>query len=83
MSQARVLVTTPIGVEGISAIDNESIVIRNNPEDFAQALINLHANPNLVKEISQNAFTFVQDHFENKKLVNDFVNFLNVHGIGN
>jgi len=81
MAQARVIVTTTIGVEGIAAVDNESIVIRDNPDDFAQALNNLHSNPLLIKEISQNAFTFVQNHFENKKLVGDFINFLNDHGI--
>lgn len=83
MAQARVIVTTSIGVEGIDAIDNESIVIRDNPDEFAQALINLHANPPLIKEISQNAFTFVQNHFENKKLIGDFIQFLNDHASNN
>jgi len=79
MAQARVIVTTSIGVEGINATDNESIIIRDNPDDFASALINLHANPHLINEISQNAFTFVQNHFDNKKMIGDFIQFLNNH----
>ncbi|MCK5821721.1 MAG: glycosyltransferase family 4 protein [Bacteroidales bacterium] len=80
MAQARVIVTTSIGVEGINAIDGESIIIRDNPTQFSEALINLHENPTLIKEISQNAFTFVRNHFENKKLIENLIQFLNDHG---
>lgn len=76
MAQGRVIVTTPIGVEGIAANDNMEILIREDPESFAEALIKLHSNPHQMEAISQNAFTFVQQNFENRKLIGDFVHFI-------
>ena len=79
MAKGRVIVTTPIGIEGIEAINNKSVAIRESAESFASVLLELNANSALVKEISQNAFTFVKSHFDNVKLVKDFLSFLNEH----
>ena len=76
MSQARIIVTTPIGVEGINAVNDEALIIRDKPEDFAQAIIDLVNKPELVDKISQNAFTFVEENFENTNLVKGFIRFI-------
>mgnify|MGYP003971561017 FL=1 len=77
MTQGRVIVTTPIGIEGIEAINDKDVAICNTKESFASALIELEANPQGMKEMSQNAYTFVKEHYDNKKLLGDFISFLN------
>ena len=79
MAKGRIIVTTPIGIEGIEAVNNETVMIRETAESFASALTDLHANPDKMKEMSKNAYTFVKTHFDNKKLVEDFLVFINDH----
>ena len=73
MALGRIIVTTPIGAEGIPAKDQTALIIRNEPKSFAQALIDLWENKKLMKEMSQNAYTFVQTNFENKTLLETFI----------
>jgi len=73
MALGRIIVTTPIGAEGIPAKDQTDLIIRNEPKSFAQALIDLWENKKLMKEMSQNAYTFVQTNFENKTLLETFI----------
>lgn len=81
MSHARIIVTSSIGVEGIPAKNDSDLIIREKPEDFAAAIVDLINNPDQLSKISQNAFTFVEDHFENTKLVGNFLRFLKEHDI--
>ena len=75
MALGRVILTTPIGVEGISAKHRDHILIEDSAPTFAATLLEVMENPELLRQISQNAFTFVGEHYENTKLVGDFIRF--------
>jgi glycosyltransferase involved in cell wall biosynthesis len=79
MARARIIVTTPIGVEGIAALNNRDLIIRSNPDDFSEAIVELVSNKSKLDEISKNAFNFVADNFENTKIVERFIRFIKEH----
>lgn len=76
MALGRVIITTPIGVEGIGARHQTEIIIEDHAPGFSNALINLIEKPEQLQQLSENAFNFVRDQFENSKLVKDFIRFI-------
>lgn len=57
------VVTTPVGAEGYGAVDRESILIGNEPEDIAQKAIELMKNATLYTKIAENARKLVDTKF--------------------
>ena len=57
------VVTTPVGAEGYGAVDRESILIGNEPEDIANKAIELMKNATLYKKIAENARKLVDTKF--------------------
>lgn len=80
MTYGRVIVTTPIGVEGIAAQHRKHILIEDDAVHFASTLLELMQNNALLQDISRNALTFVQEHFDNTKLVAGFLDFIQNEG---
>ncbi len=47
LAMKKIVVSTTIGCEGIDVIDNESVLIADNPKDFAEKSIRMLKNPEL------------------------------------
>ena len=46
-AMGKAVVSTPIGCEGLDAIDGHNIIIRDTPEAFAQAVVEVLSDPDL------------------------------------
>jgi len=72
------VVTTSIGIKGTEARDGVEVVIRDNPEEIAEAAIELLNNKNIYKKIAANAQKMVSEKYDwdpiAKKLSNIYEN---------
>lgn len=75
MAMGKVIVSTSIGAEGIPVTHNENIIIADTPEEFAKAIKNLSSNQELKTRIGNNARKFIEDNFENTKLISELLKF--------
>jgi len=75
MAMGKVIVSTSIGAEGIPVTHNENIIIADTPEEFANAIKNLSSNQELKNRIGNNARKFIEDNFENTKLISNLLAF--------
>lgn len=63
MALGRPVVTTPLGAEGIDAVDGEHLLVGNDAEDFATAVINLLSNAESASRIGHAARKLIQKHY--------------------
>ena len=66
MSYGLPVVTTPIGAEGIELIDGESVLIANNPEEFAEKVTLLYNDEELWNRLSENSIRNIEENFSYK-----------------
>ena len=59
------IVTTPEGAEGLPLIDGKHALIRSDPKQFAEAVLRLHASPELAEALSSAALALVRERFDN------------------
>jgi glycosyltransferase involved in cell wall biosynthesis len=64
MAMGKAIVTTSIGVEGISATHLDQVLIGDSAEDFANAILNLLDDESLVKSIGLAARKLVEERYE-------------------
>ena len=57
------LVTTSVGAEGLEATDGREVIIRDNPEGIAEAVLTVLTNEKLAKNIAENARKLVETKF--------------------
>jgi glycosyltransferase involved in cell wall biosynthesis len=62
------LVTTSVGAEGLGAKDEENILIRNSSKELAMAAIQVLKNPQLAKDLADNARAHVEKNFGWQKM---------------
>lgn len=58
------VVTTSIGIRGTNVKDKDEVIIRDDPQDIADAVIELINNQSLYKKISSNAKKIVRDNYD-------------------
>lgn len=58
------VVTTSIGIGGTDAKDGEDVIIRDNPEDIAQAAVDLINDKKLYEKIAKNAKNMVTKEYD-------------------
>ncbi|MBA4313286.1 MAG: hypothetical protein C0417_11730 [Chlorobiaceae bacterium] len=71
MSMRIPIVTTSMGCEGINVVDNESVLIANEPESFAESVIKLLNNKNLRQTLTENGFELMKSKYEWSVIGND------------
>ncbi len=64
MAMGKAIVTTSIGVEGISATHLDHVLIGDSAEDFANAILKLLEDESLVKSIGLAARKLVEERYE-------------------
>jgi len=57
------IVSTTVGAEGLDILPGENILIFDSPEAFAQATIQLLANPDQGHSLAQSGRAWVEDHY--------------------
>jgi len=61
MAAGKAVISTSIGAEGINVTNKENIVIADTPQAFAKAILWLNKNPEIQKQIGENAAQLIQD----------------------
>lgn len=75
LALGKVIVSTSVGAEGIPVEHKKNIIIADEPEKFANAILELIQNPEQKNSISLNARKFIEEKFDNKVLVGELLNF--------
>ena len=77
MAAGRPIVTTTLGVEGITGTDGVHFFVEDDALSFARRLVELLKNDQLAKDMGSAARAFVCENFENNELVTQFLSRLN------
>jgi polysaccharide biosynthesis protein PslH len=70
MSRGRIVISTPIGAEGIHYTQNENILIASSPEEFAQAIVKCYQNHDFCKNICSNALSLIKNNYSENSATN-------------
>ncbi len=76
MAYGKAIVSTSIGAEGIDCTDNKNILLRDSPQGFAEAILELVASSKKITDLQNEARSLAEEKFENKKVVEQFINFI-------
>lgn len=68
-------ISTGIGAEGININNYQEGILADDPESFAAAVVYLLDGKEARKEMQIKARTFFENHFDNKQLGSDLLNF--------
>ncbi|MBI5325080.1 MAG: glycosyltransferase [Ignavibacteriae bacterium] len=69
MALGKIIITSSIGVEGINATHEENIFIANTPEEFFMVIDKYLNDEATKKKISGNAVKFVEENYDNEKII--------------
>lgn len=58
------IVSTPIGAQGLTITDGQDLLLAENAQDFAQAVIRLHRDPTMAQQIGGKAQQFVKTNYD-------------------
>ena len=75
MSQGKIIVTTPIGAEGLDIIPNYHAVVAETPEDFATGVQVVMENTDFFIKLGENSIRFIRNNYTNKALALELVKF--------
>jgi sugar transferase (PEP-CTERM/EpsH1 system associated) len=64
MAMGTPIVTTSIAIQALQVKDGEHLLVADEPQQFAEAVISLLNNKNLQKQLSVNARNYVQEHHD-------------------
>lgn len=75
MAQGKIIVTTPIGAEGLDIIPNYHAIVSDSPEDFATGVEVLLENTDFFTKLGKNSIRFIKNNYTNRGLASDLVTF--------
>jgi glycosyltransferase involved in cell wall biosynthesis len=73
MALNRPVVSTTIGCEGLDVVDGDHILIADEPNKFAEKVIQLIENKTLREHIKQNARCLIEDRYDWDQLANNLI----------
>jgi glycosyltransferase involved in cell wall biosynthesis len=76
MAMAKAVVSTTIGAEGLPVRHGESIVLADDPEDFARQTVALLRSPERRKQIAAAAHKMVTEKYSWAKVADGFAEVL-------
>ncbi|MCD6333164.1 MAG: glycosyltransferase [Bacteroidales bacterium] len=76
MAAGRVVITTPVGCEGIPAVDGKHLFICSDSGSWINRIRQLISQPGIIPAVGENAITFVREKYLNKILITQFSRFL-------
>lgn len=75
MANARAIVTTKIGAEGIAYTSGENLYIAENEEDFAKKILLLAGNDELREKTGEKALELLHQKHNKRELIRDLIAF--------
>lgn len=75
MALARCIVSTAIGIEGISASHNQHVLIANAPQEFANEILLCINEADKAKRIGAAARNFIELNFDNQGIAGNLADF--------
>lgn len=82
MSMKKAIVTTIIGCEGLEVEDNKHLLIRDNPQEFAQGVIDLLRDEELRRRLGENGRKLVEEKYDWKVVFNGLDGILRLAASG-
>jgi glycosyltransferase involved in cell wall biosynthesis len=70
------VVSTTVGAEGIELKDGEEILLRDDPDSFAQACIRLLTDTSLAAEMGQRARSVIEEQYERRAVIENIKNVI-------
>jgi len=67
MALGKTVITTSLGLEGISARHKEELLIADSPEEFVEMINYCNSDKGILDRIGKNAREFVIKYYDNKK----------------
>lgn len=67
LAQGKLVLTSPIGIEGIEAEDKKEILLANTINDYIAALHFIRKHPEIANNIAQNGKTLMQNNYDANK----------------
>ncbi len=77
MAMKKAIISTAVGAEGINIKNRDNIMIANTKEEFTQSIIELSADPILLKRIQENGRRLVEREYNNSVLTDRLIHFYN------
>lgn len=75
MALEKAIVSTRMGASGIEVSDRKELLIAEDPEEFARAMIELAGNPDLREKVGMNARTTVLERYDGDRLAGQLSDF--------
>jgi len=75
MARGKCIMTTPMGAEGISAINGEQLLIGKTPEVWIEMIEHLILDTTRIQEIGIKALQFVKENFNNQQIISQLNDF--------
>lgn len=72
MAMAKPVVSTSMGVQGITLASNEHVIVANNPDEFAKQVVKLLCNKQLRQNMGLNARRLVEFNYSWEKMAEQF-----------
>ncbi len=79
MSIGLPAITTTMGKEGINAIPDKEIIIRDTPEEFSNAIYSLHTQSDLLKQVATAGNKYVQKNHQWDHILESYTNSIRYH----
>lgn len=75
MALGKAIISTKLGAEGIHYEDNKNILIANTPEEFVDQIEKCIKSKKLCETIGFNARKLIEKKYDNKKIIQNLVDF--------
>jgi polysaccharide biosynthesis protein PslH len=75
MALGKIVVTTPIGAEGLDIIPNYHAIVAETPEDFGTGVGILLQNTDFYTKLGNNSIRFIKNNYTNRALAKDLAAF--------
>jgi polysaccharide biosynthesis protein PslH len=75
MARSKVVITTPVGAEGLETENGKHLLIVSTPEDFVRQIIFLLENKDYFVKIEKEAFTLANEKYNSKIIAECLIKF--------
>jgi glycosyltransferase involved in cell wall biosynthesis len=79
LSYGRVVVSTSVGVQGVSNLDGKCVIVEDNPREFAKAIVKLFQDPDTRRQMEKRALATALDKFSAEACYQPLVDILETH----
>ena len=75
MGMGKCIIATDVAAEGIDGIRGTHFWVGNSSQEFGKIMLELAANPELVRQTGRNAAHFAREHFDNRRIAQQLLDF--------